>query len=63
MLWYKCGLFCLWNDLVKDIVWKLMDIIGVFFLVVDGEYVIGIVMIGYDGYWGLIYYLGVDFDI
>lgn len=59
IFWECCDLLCLWNDFEMDIECKVNYDVSLFFVVeVSGE-VVGMVMGGYDGYCGLVYYLGV----
>ncbi len=59
-LWSKCGLIRPWNDPDKDIDRKLTDKNGGFFLLFQGDRMIGSVMAGYDGHRGSINYLSID---
>lgn len=59
-LWDKCGLIRPWNDPNKDIDRKLSDRNGAFLLLLDGDTLIGSVMVSHDGHRGSIYYLCVD---
>jgi len=59
-LWEKCGLVRPWNDPNKDIDRKLSDRNGAFLLLLDGDTLIGSVMVSHDGHRGSIYYLCVD---
>lgn len=59
IFWECCDLLCLWNDLEMDIECKMNYDVSLFLVVeVNGD-VVGMVMGGYDGYCGFVYYFGV----
>ena len=58
-LWQQCGLTRPWNDPVKDIQRKLTDTMGQLALLVDGDTLVGSVMVGFDGHRGSVFYLAV----
>lgn len=58
-LWHECGLTRPWNDPRKDIVRKITDRNGAFWVVENAYGIIASVMVGYDGHRGTINYLAV----
>ena len=58
-LWRECGLTRPWNDPRKDIVRKITDRNGAFWVVENAYGIIASVMVGYDGHRGTINYLAV----
>lgn len=59
-LWEACGLVRPWNDPHKDIARKLKMQPELFLVGLEGERVVGTVMVGYEGHWGWINYLAVS---
>lgn len=58
-LWDACGLIRPWNNPHADILRKLTDGNGAFWVATSADAVIASVMIGYDGHRGSINYLAV----
>jgi len=58
-LWDACGLIRPWNNPHADILRKLTDGNGAFWVATSADVVIASVMIGYDGHRGSINYLAV----
>ena len=58
-LWEACGLIRPWNNPHADILRKLTDSNGAFWVATSADAVIASVMIGYDGHRGSINYLAV----
>ena len=61
-LWEACGLVRPWNDPHKDIARKLNVQPELFLVGLEGERVVGTVMVGYEGHRGWINYLAVSPD-
>ena len=59
-LWSACGLTRPWNDSAKDIAFAAAGPASTILLAVDGDKIIGSVMLGHDGHRGAIYYFAVD---
>jgi hypothetical protein len=57
-LWERCGLIRPWNDPKKDIARKIALDPDLFLIAIEGESLIGTIMIGYEGHRGWINYLG-----
>jgi ribosomal protein S18 acetylase RimI-like enzyme len=61
-LWERCGLIRPWNDPKKDIARKIALDPDLFLIAIEGESLIGTIMIGYEGHRGWINYLAIDPD-
>ncbi len=59
-LWRDAGLVVPWNDPYLDIERKLTVQPELFLVVADGDAVVGVAMVGYDGHRGWVNYLAVD---
>lgn len=59
-LWRDAGLVVPWNDPYLDIERKLTVQPELFLVVDDGDAVVGVAMVGYDGHRGWVNYLAVD---
>jgi hypothetical protein len=61
-LWERCGLIRPWNDPKKDIARKIAIDPDLFLIGLEGESIVGTIMVGYEGHRGWINYLAIDPD-
>ncbi len=61
-LWHRVGLTRPWNDPDRDIDRKLADSPWGLLVAMDGNVLVGVVMVGYDGHRGSLNYLAVEPD-
>jgi GNAT superfamily N-acetyltransferase len=61
-LWERCGLIRPWNDPKKDIARKIAIDPDLLLVGLEGESLIGTIMVGYEGHRGWINYLAIDPD-
>jgi len=62
-LWQEAGLIVPWNDPRKDIRRKLGAQPELFLVGLDGGRIVAVIMAGYDGHRGSIFYLAVTSDL
>lgn len=58
-LWESCGLTRPWNDPDADLTRALAGPSSTVLAAIDGEHLLGTVMVGHDGHRGWVYYLAV----
>jgi ribosomal protein S18 acetylase RimI-like enzyme len=58
-LWHEVGLTRPWNDPVADLERALAGASSTVLAAIDGEELVGTVMVGHDGHRGWLYYLAV----
>ena len=61
-LWHEAGLTRPWNDPLADLQRALAGPASTVLAVLDGERLLGTVMLGHDGHRGWVYYLAVAAD-
>ena len=61
-LWHEAGLTRPWNDPLADLERALAGAASTVLAVLDGERLLGTVMLGHDGHRGWVYYLAVATD-
>lgn len=61
-LWHEAGLTRPWNDPVADLDRALAGPASTVLAVLDGQRLLGTVMLGHDGHRGWVYYLAVAAD-
>jgi ribosomal protein S18 acetylase RimI-like enzyme len=62
LLWHEAGLTRPWNDPVADLERALAGPSSTVLAALDGEALVGTVMLGHDGHRGWVYYLAVSSD-
>ena len=59
-LWHAAGLTRPWNDPAADFRMALANATSAVLLALDGDALVGSVMVGFDGHRGWVYYLAAD---